>query len=249
MPRFGSLDSTAYASAATINGFKTEEWTLKGAQLLELHHEVDDYPADAVIPRAMHPCIPEYAIVNVVHVPDSPAGAFTLASLRIAGRTGFHPRGFVVKSFCSSEKAGRELASRWGFPIAHGDVTLVARHDRVVAKASAGGKTVLEVELLDRDAISGTDVQYIASMHLAKNKEDSKMVLVQVDPDYTFHKAERGRQHIIAFDGAAFGVGSNLRFMNPISASFATVDMTLPKIRYVCDPEKPALQGTTKVAA
>jgi len=249
MPRFGTLDSASYASAATIDGYKTEEWTLKGVQLLEIHHEIDDNPADALVPRAMHPCIPEYAIIDVLHAPDSPAGEFTLASLRIAGRTGVHPRGFMIKAYCSNDKASRELASRWGFPVTTGDVSLVVRHDRVVGKASAGGKTVLEVELIDRDAISGTDVQYIASMHLARNKEDGKLVLVQVDPDYTFHKAERGRQQIRTFDAAAFGVGSHARFMNPISASFATVDMTLPKIRYVCDPEKPALQGTTKVAA
>jgi hypothetical protein len=37
--------------------------------------------------------------------------------------------------------------------------------------------------------------------------------------------------------------------MNPISAYFTTADMTLPKVRYICNPELPALQGTTKVAA
>ena len=38
---------------------------------------------------------------------------------------------------------------------------------------------------LDRDSIAGNDIQYIASMHLARNKDDNKLVLVQVDPYLT----------------------------------------------------------------
>ena len=36
-PRFGTLNVNAWAKAApTINGYKTEEWKLKGAEILEL---------------------------------------------------------------------------------------------------------------------------------------------------------------------------------------------------------------------
>jgi hypothetical protein len=119
----------------------------------------------------------------------------------------------------------------------------------VVAHAGAGGKPVLECELLDRDMISGGDIQYIASMHLARNHDDGKLVLVQVDPDFTFSKAERGKPRVILLDNDAFGAGANLRLANPISATFTTADVTLPKIRYICNPELPAMQGTTKVAA
>ena len=91
------------------------------------------------------------------------------------------------------EDARRELAARWGYPTTPGDVKLDIRHDRVVGRVTAGGKPVLECELLDRDTIAGGDIQYIASMHLARNKEDGKLVLVQVDPEFVFHKAERGK--------------------------------------------------------
>ena len=63
-------------------------------------------------------------------------------------------------------------------------------------EASAGGKPVLECELLDRDVISGGDIQYVASMHLARNRDDGKLVLVQVDPEFTFSKAERGKPRV-----------------------------------------------------
>jgi Acetoacetate decarboxylase (ADC) len=249
-PRFGNLDLAAFTKAAqTINGFGTEEWKLPGAQILELHMEIDDDPADALIPRTMHPAIPAYAIFNVMHAPESPAGPFTLAEVRVAGRTGVRPRGFVLRSYCDSEAARKELASRWGFPVAPGEVSLQLRHDRVVGKARVGGKTVLEVELVDRDAIGGNDIQYIASMHLARNKEDQKLILVQVDPEFTFSKAERGKPRVVALDVDAFGGGAHLRVTTPIMASFAVADVTLPRIRYICNPELPAMQGTTKVAA
>ncbi len=86
-------------------------------------------------------------------------------------------------------------------------------------------------------------------MHLARNRDDGKLVLVQVDPEFTFSKAERGKPRVILLDNDAFGAGNNLRLANPISATFTTADVTLPKIRYICNPELPAMQGTTKVAA
>ncbi len=249
-PRFGTLDLAKFAkSASTINGYKTEALTLKGAQVLELHMEIDDDPADALLPRTMHPAIPAYAIFNVTHYPESPWGDFTIAEVRIAGRTGVRPRGFVLRSYVNNKEAARELAARWGFPVAAGDVSLRVSHDHVIGRVKLEGKTVLELEESDRDSISGGDIQFIASMHLARNQEDDKLVVVQVDPEFVFSKAERGKPRVLALDNDAFGAGNALRVMNPISACLATVEVTLPKIRYICNPELPALQGTTKVAA
>jgi len=110
-------------------------------------------------------------------------------------------------------------------------------------------RLALQVEQLDREPVGGNDIQYIASMHLARNEADGKLVLVQVDPEYVFSKAERGRPSVVRLDNEAFRADGYLELTTPISASFAICDVTLPKIRYVCDPELPALQGTTKVAA
>jgi Acetoacetate decarboxylase (ADC) len=250
MPRFGTLDLSGWnKSAPTINGYKTAPLTLKGAQILSINIEIDDDPADALIPRTMHPSIPEYGIFNVTNYPESPFGPFSIAEVRVSGRTGVRPRGFVLRSYCNNEDACRELAARWGYPTAPADVKLDIRHDRVVGRVTAGGRAVLECELIDRDFISGGDIQYIASMHMARNKEDGKLVLVQVDPDFTFSKAERGKPRILLLDNDAFDAGNHLRLGNPISATFTTAEVTLPKIRYICDPELPAMQGTTKVAA
>jgi hypothetical protein len=249
-PRFGKLDLAKWAkSVPTINGYKTEPWILKGAKILSVNIEIDDDPADNLIPATMHPSIPEYAIFCVTSYPESPVGPFSIADVRISGRTGVRPRSFVLRSYCDNEDARRELAARWGYPTVAGDVKLDLRHDRVVGRAAVNGQPVMECELLDRDMISGGDIQYIASMHLARNKEDGKLVLVQVDPEFTFSKAERGKPRIIMLDNDAFGVGNYFILGNPISATFTIADVTLPKIRYICNPELPAMQGTTKVAA
>jgi hypothetical protein len=250
-PRFGTLDLAKFAkSVSSIDGYKTDPLTIKGVQILELHMEIDDDPAIALLPATMHPAIPQYAIFNVLHAPNSEWGPFTIAEVRVAGRTGVRPRGFVLRSYIDNDDAAKALSSRWGFPVAKGDVTLRVSHDRVVGRIKLGGKTVYEIEEQDRESIGGSDIQYIASMHLSRNKQDDKLVLVQVDPEYVFTKAERGKPRVVALDHEAFGAtSSNLNVMSPIMACFTTADITLPKVRYICNPELPAMQGTTKVAA
>jgi hypothetical protein len=248
--RYGTLDVATFGkSASTINGYKTDALIVKGAQILELHMEIDDDPADALLPRAMHPAIPSYAIFNFAHYPDSPWGEFTIAEVRVAGRTGSVPRAFVLRSYVDSQQVGRELAGRWGFPVAAGEVTLRSAHDRVIGQVKVDDKIILEAEQSDRDLVSGADIQYLASMHLARNRADDKLALVQVDPEYVFSRAERGKPRVLVLDNQAFGAGDALRVTNSVSASFTTADIKLPMIRYICDPELPPTQGTIKVAA
>jgi hypothetical protein len=251
-PRLGKLDAKAFAEqgAREILGYKTEPWTLKQAQILNFNHEIDDDLGDYLLPRTMHPAIPAYATFTVIICPESPVGAFSLGEVKIAGRAGVRPRDFVLRSFCDSGDARRELAERWGYPTVPGEIKLTVRHDRVIGRVVAEGRTILEMDMLDRDMISGNDIQYIASMHLARNREDGQLVLVQVDPDFVFSHAERGRTLLRTLDSAAWGdTGGHLKVRNPISMSYAVADIALPRIRFICDPERPAFQGTTKVAA
>ena len=70
--------------------------------------------------------------------------------------------------------------------------------------------------------------------------------LVQVDPEYAFHRADRGRPALPVFEAGAWGDG-RVRPSFPVSASSAVVDLSMPKIRYVARLDLPALQGTTKI--
>lgn len=252
MPRSGRMAVEAFAArtAREIHGFKTEAWTLKGAQILNIDYEIDNDTVDDLIPVTLRPAIPAYAMFNVTRYPDSPVGPFSIAEVRVGCRAGVRPRGFVLRSYVNSGAAAAELARRWGYPTVVGQVYLRAFHDRVVAHVTtAEGKKALEMEMIDREFISGTDIQYISSMQLARNQEDGKLWVVQLDPEWVFQRAERGRPHIISVDSQSWGAGDMLRADYPISASFTTCDVTLSKLRYVCDPAQDAFRGTTQVAA
>jgi len=250
-PRFGKLDSKAWGDkyAREIHGFHTEPMELKKAHILNLNHEIDDDLADFLTPKAMHPSIPAYATVTVVSAPESPMGPFVYGEVKVACRAGVRPRDFVLRSFCNNPEAARELSQRWGYPMTVGDAKMIVRHDRIQGKVTLEGLVILEMEMFDRDFLSGNDIQYIANMHLARNTEDGVLTLVQIDPDYVFHRAERGRPILHVLDNAAWGDSEgHLKLRNPISMSYAIADIELPAIRYVTDPERDAFRGTTKVA-
>ena len=84
-------------------------------------------------------------------------------------------------------------------------------------------------------------------MHLARNRGDGKLVLVQVDPDYTFSKVDRGFSHFINIDQEAWGTRGLLKVTNPIISTYAQCEVILPKVRFICDPNRNALESTVRV--
>ncbi len=248
MPLFGTLELDAVAEHLPLmRDLNTDPWTLPRAEILQLAWEVND-ETQALLPRAMHPAIPPYATVVVSSFPESPIGPFTLAQLRLMGRAGAHPRGYVLGAVATSEAAAVELRARWGLPVAPGSVTVQRRHDQVAVSVARDGTPVLEAALVNPEVISGGDIQYIHSVTLARTPEGDSAAprLIQVDPHYTFHKAERGRPSLALLDAAAWNA-PGLRALNPIAASATTCDTDLPAIRFVMDPERPVAQGTRKI--
>ncbi len=245
-PRYGKLAVSEWAKLAPlINGYRTEPWKLKGVRLLEFRYEIDDDPADVLLPPALHPAMPAYATFAVMDFPDSPAGSFRIGEVRIVGRAGGRPAAFVAACFCDSEVARRELSARWGYPVRPADIKLSARHYDVVAGVSINGHPLLELELQNRRPLPSLHLQSLPSMNLARNREDDKLVLVQVDFEAVFIQSDGGSEGIIRLDGNAFRDAENLRLMNPMSSTFAIADLTLARIQLICDPERPAESGTT----
>src|SRR5215468_8228847 len=218
MPLFGQLELAQVDSRiATLRDLDTEAWALPRAEILQLAWEVPR-ATQALLPRAMHPAIPTYATILIARYPESPVGPFLLALIRLMGRAGAHPRGYVLGAVATSDEAMSALRERWGFPAERGSVTLRRRHDRVTATTvTHEGVTILDVGLIDPEPISGGDVQYIHSVTLANVAHEGRTTpqLVQVDPHYTFHKAERGRPVVTCLDADAWGAGP-LRLQHPI---------------------------------
>jgi Acetoacetate decarboxylase (ADC) len=248
MPLFGLLEVESIAPhIAWLRDLNTEAWALPRAEILQLVWEVDD-STRALLPKAMHPAVPPYATLVVTVCPESPVGPFNMAQLRLMGRAGAHPRGYVIGAVASTPAAVAALRERWGFPAELGSVALRHYHDRVTAAVTRQGAPVLEAALVDPEPISGAQIQYIHSVTVASLHGGGKeeRLLVQVDPHYTFHSAERGRSEVRRFDTAAWNA-PGLAPLHSISASLASCDTDLPQIRFVMDVARPVVSGTRKI--
>ncbi|OAI41036.1 hypothetical protein AYO38_04760 [bacterium SCGC AG-212-C10] len=245
MPLVGTRDVTPLlAGTALMPDFETEQWELKGVQVLQVLYELRQESMLTLLPPALHPTIPPTLFFTVTIVPDSSVGPFTLAEVRVGCRAAARPRAFLARAYCDSEAASNELRARWGYPISVADVQFRRNYDRVTGIVKVDGATVLDVGLSNPEPISGGDVQYLPSMNLARANRDGQEIvrLVQVDPDWVFHKADRGKPVLTAFDAGAWLVdGADPWY--PVSASAVTVDMVMPRIRYLMDPAKPPMQG------
>ena len=249
MPLSGVRDvAPLVEQAPALDGLKTEPAELRGAGILHVMYEIASSDMLDILPKALHPTIPPTVTFWVWQCPESEAGPFTLAQVRIGCRAGVRPRGWPTAAYCDSAQAAEWLSKRWGFPCRRGEVRLRHLHDRVVATVKAGSSEILHVELVDPQPISGADVQYTASMHLARvpYADGPKPRLVQVDPEFTFHRAERGRPQLASFKQAAWNA-DNVNPVYAVSATYADADVTLPRIRYVMNPDLPAMQGTETV--
>jgi acetoacetate decarboxylase len=246
MPLSGTLNTSALVDAAPqMANFDTEPWEIAGAEILHLKFEIDDADMTSMLPRALHPTIPPVMIFTVATYPDSPAGPFALAQVRVGCRASALPRGFLTRAYCDSAAARDALSSKWGFDVHPGDVRLRRFHDRMTGTVTRDGVEILRVSLIDPEPISGGDIQYVSNMHLARDA-DGKGVLVQVDPDYRFHKAERGKPEVAVFDKAAWRA-EGVDPVWPVAASWSLADTGFPKIRFVLDPDQPAVVGTRRL--
>ena len=231
-------------TAPVMDGLGTEPMLAERVEILQVMYEIATESMEDLVPPALHPTIPPTVTWIFYSCAASPVGGFRMAQTRIGCRAGVRPRGYLMSAVIDNREAGDVLASRWGYTVHVGDVTLERRYDRVTGRVTRGGVAILEVGLVDPEAISGTDVFYTANMNPARTPAGLR--LVQVDPEFTFHRAERGHPEVAVFDAEAWGDG-RVRPVFPVSASAAVADVSFPRLRYVCRLDVPVLQGTQKV--
>ena len=231
--------------APQLANLETEALELPNVQVLQVIYETDDRNMAEHLPPALHPTIPPTMHVIGWRAEDGPLGAFTLAMVRVGCRAAVRPRGLPTRVVCTEGAAAEALRERWGFPVTVGDAVLRERYDRVSIEVNDGGASVLAAQMVDPIPIGNGDLLYTAGMHLAtvEREGETKPWLVQVDAEFQVSRADRGQSRIDAFDDA-FWSAANLRPNYPIVASYTTANVTLPRIRYICDPEQPAFVGT-----
>lgn len=248
MPRFGTLDLAAALPAAPwVVSLDGPSWELPDAHLLQVNWEVDDGPALELTPPALHPSIPPYAAFVAGRYPVSPVGPFTLAQVRLVVRAGIRPRALCLGAVCDNDEAARLLRDHWGYPVVAGEVGFTARHDRVQVVAAVDGRVVLDAAVLDPEVISGTDLMTFDNLHLVRLGDTAEGAIVQVDPEYAIHQADRGRPSVVLPDPEALGMCGRLRLAAPITAFAFRADTDLVPVRFRLDPRSPAIGGTRRV--
>jgi hypothetical protein len=227
-----------------MSAFASEALACPGADILQVVWEVWGDARQAVLPAGLHPVTPPTLTWSWLRAPESVVGPFTLAQTRVVCRSGVRGRGFHVAGFIDNPEAGSLLTSQWGYRLTMAEVSLQRRYHGTRGRVTVDGEVVLDCGLTSPQPLSGDDLQYTDTMHLAHTPLGLR--LVQVEYGYRFGPAERGRPMVAAFDAERCGQPL-LRPSYPVSASSAVGDVSMMPIRFVCRPDRSAFVGTERV--
>jgi hypothetical protein len=224
---------------------------VEDVDILQVLYEVRVPDREALVPAALNPTVPPVISFLIYRAKESEFGPFSLAQLRLTARSGVRPRCYLISARCDNAALSEVLASSWGFRVVPASIEMRRFHDRVDCTVRDDGArgSVCEVSLVDPMPVTGHDVQYPPGMHLARVQRDGEWLprIVQVDSEYEFRRADRGRPELRVFDAVAWG-DARLDPYLPVSASFSACDVTIANVRYICNPDIPASEGTEKVS-
>jgi hypothetical protein len=249
MPLAGSLDIRPLLVDAPTVELDPDEIRIDDVEILQVLYEIGASDAEGLLPPALNPTIPPVVSFLAYRAAASPFGPFSLVQTRLTARAGVRPRAFLVSACCDNQAAATALSRRFGFRIRDAEIRLRRFHDRVDCLVTSGRHVRLQLALVDPEPITGHDIQYAPGMHLGRVRDDAgtRPRLVQVDTEYEFRTADRGRPELSVFDAASWGE-ERLVPLQPISASVTRCDVAIMAVRYVCNPDLPAAEGTEKVA-
>ena len=252
MPFSGLLDVVrALGSCPQLKSLPEDAWNLPGAEILQFSCEVEEEGAIELIPPALHPSIPPYAVISVAKYPVSPVGPFSLAQVRLVARAGIRPRAFLLQAFIDSEQAAAPLSEHWGFKIETATVDLAHRHDLSQGTVSIENSTVLDIRLENAHVLSGEELNIIDGLHLTRSEiaDDGEGLILQVDPEYVFSYAERGEPDLAEWNPEGFDSIERLVPVYPIVSIYARCDQDLPVLRFGMDPNKEGARGAVRCGA
>ena len=233
------------AGAPVMDSLDTQPCVLEDVLILKVLHEISADGITDVLPPGLHPTIPPLVTWMVWEVGASEFGPFCIAQTRVECRSGARPRAMLVAAVVDSHAAADALRARWGYRVSVGEIAVDRSYDRASAVVSADGAVVLDLEIVDPVPLRPSDLQWMASMHVAHTPRGLR--LIQVDPSYDVTRAERGRPIVRAFDAAAWGDEAIVP-THPVAATISSATITLPKLRFLCAPDQLAFMATEVVS-
>jgi hypothetical protein len=248
MPLVGSLDIRSALDDVPHTRLDGRVLHIDGVDIFQVLVEMQARHAEQIVPPALNATIPPVISFLVYRAEESEFGPFTLSQARVTARAGVRPRAYLRSAVCDNPALAEVLAGSYGFRINDGSTALRRYHDRVDCTVSRGRRTILQASLIDPEPITGHDIQYAPGMHLAHVEHDgeTRPRLVQVDSEYQFIRADRGRPRLDAFDADAWAC-TGIVPTEAISASYTACDVTITDVRYICNPDLPASEGTEHV--
>jgi hypothetical protein len=194
------------------------------------------------LPQALHPSVPTVICISAWRCAEGPLGAFTLAYVGVACRTGIKPRHFVHAAFCSDARVGQWLRGRYGLPCRTALVHSLETYDRVHSRVEVDGRPLLDVVAENPQPVVGRGALVKISPPLAAARFADGIGLVQMEASFDFKRVTRGLPRIGCFDAAALGEATLVPDY-PISSAFGVADITLHPARFRVDPVLPAERG------
>jgi acetoacetate decarboxylase len=238
-PDAGQLteDLVAHTGPTVEPLYPPPPWTLPGARVLKVMFETDKEPVLSMLPPKLTRSSPPYAIIEVAHYPETPAGPFTMATQFIGCRASFFMRAYALHSVVDNPIAMAALREVWGYPCRPGEITLDEAPGSVQATVRADGRNLATAGISATEGIETDTARFDPTLTLRlapsvqENVRHDLIQIMQLDPEHTIREAARGRGSVEYPDAAsAWAVLPN---RNIISATWCTVDTELPLARFV----------------
>ncbi len=212
---------------------------------VEIHYCLFELPMKATLerlPPALHPSIPAHLAITFWRCGDGPLGAFTMAWLGLACRTGIKPRHLVYGAFVDRAEVGDALRGRYGFAFTVAELTSHETYDRAHSAIALDGRTILELETRRPLPIVGRGAAVKFSPPLNAARIGAGTSLVQLEASFDFKRVARGAPHVLVYDSTALG-DAMVAPHYPMSGTFSVADVNLHSARFALDPAVPAERG------
>ena len=234
--------ATVGLAAAPLDVSAQQALVLPAADILYVLFEMPMKAAVARLPVSLHPSVPAALGITFLHARSSPFGAFTLAYVGIACRTGIKPRHFITGAFCNNEAARTYLGNRYGFACLNATVDYRETYDRVRGAITQDGVILLDVAIVECQPLVGAGGMIKYSPPLTATRVNGAGVMVQFEAAYDFKRSVRGKARLAHYNAQALGDAA-VAPVFPIAGSHAVCDVHLLPVRFAVDLEVPAEQG------
>jgi len=170
-----------------------------------------------------------------------PLGAFALAYVGVACRTGIKPRHLIHGAWCDNTDVAAWLERRYGLAARPAQIRSLETYDRAWSQVETDGRVILDLASeRTQPLVAGSTVKYSPILNPAAFKEGPG--LVQMEVAFDFRRVMRGVPRADVYDAGAFGDAS-LRPHYPISGTWAEVEVSLLPPRFRLDLDVPAEAG------